>query len=38
MEPFLYYLLRVSIITMLFYGLYKLFFDKTTFHTINCNQ
>ncbi|MDD2300405.1 MAG: TonB-dependent receptor plug domain-containing protein [Fermentimonas sp.] len=35
MEPFLYYLLRVSIITMLFYGLYKLFFDKTTFHTIN---
>ncbi len=35
MEPFLYYLLRASIITALFYGFYKLFFGKNTFHNSN---
>lgn len=35
METFLYYLLRVSILTVLFYGFYKLLFSKTTFYSIN---
>ena len=35
MESFLYYLLRTSIIMALFYGFYKLFFGKNTFHNAN---
>ena len=35
MEQFLYYLLRASILMALFYGFYKLFFGKNTFHHFN---
>ncbi len=35
MEQFLYYLLRASIVMALFYGFYKLFFGKNTFHNFN---
>jgi len=35
METFLYYLLRVTIVTMSLYGFYKLLFSKTTFYTTN---
>lgn len=35
MEPFLYYLLRASVLVGLFWGFYKLFFARTTFHSIN---
>ncbi len=35
MEPFLYYLLRASVLTVLFYGLYRLFFVHYTFHAAN---
>ncbi len=35
MEQFLYYLLRASILMALFYGFYKLFFGKNTFHNFN---
>lgn len=35
MEPYLYYLLRASIVTVLFYVFYRLFFCKNTFHRIN---
>lgn len=35
MEPVLLYMLRSSIILSLFYGFYKLFFCKNTFHTVN---
>ena len=35
MEQFLYYLLRASVVMVLFYGFYKLFFGKNTFHRIN---
>lgn len=35
MEPFLYYLLRASVLTVLFYGLYRFFFVHYTFHAIN---
>lgn len=35
MEPYLYYLLRASVLMALFWGYYKLFFSKTTFHSIN---
>ena len=35
METFLYYLLRASIVLTLFYGFYKLFFGKNTFHHFN---
>ncbi len=35
METFLYYLLRASIVLALFYGFYKLFFGKNTFHHFN---
>lgn len=35
MESYLYYLLRASIVTVLFYGFYRLFFCKNTFHRIN---
>lgn len=35
MEPFLYYLLRATIVTALFYGFYKLLFSKVTFYAIN---
>lgn len=35
MEHFLYYLLRASVVMALFYGFYKLFFGKNTFHRIN---
>ena len=35
MEQFLYYLLRATITTALFYGFYKLLFSKTTFYAAN---
>ncbi len=35
MYPFLYYLLRASVVMMFFYGFYKLLFGKNTFHAIN---
>ncbi|MDO5665283.1 MAG: carboxypeptidase-like regulatory domain-containing protein [Bacteroidia bacterium] len=35
METFLYYLLRASVLMALFYGFYKLFFGKNTFHNFN---
>ncbi len=35
MEPFLFYLLRASVVMALFYGFYKLFFGKNTFHRMN---
>jgi beta-lactamase regulating signal transducer with metallopeptidase domain len=35
MENLLYYLLRASVSMALFYGFYKLFFSKNTFHDIN---
>jgi Antirepressor regulating drug resistance, predicted signal transduction N-terminal membrane component len=35
MESFLYYLLRASIVMALFYGFYKLFFGRNTFHNVN---
>ena len=35
MEQFLYYLLRTSILMALFYGFYKLFFGKNTFHNLH---
>lgn len=35
MEPLLYYLLRASIVMALFYGFYKLFFGRNTFHRAN---
>ena len=35
MEQFLYYLLRASVLMALFYGFYKLFFGKNTFHRFN---
>ena len=35
MENFLFYLLRVSVSMALFYGFYKLFFGKNSFHDIN---
>ncbi len=35
MEQFLYYLLRASVLMALFYGFYKLFFGKNTFHHFN---
>lgn len=35
MELFLYYLLRATIVTALFYGFYKLLFSKVTFYAIN---
>lgn len=35
MNDFLIYLLKVSLITNILYGLYWLMFRKTTFHTIN---
>jgi len=35
MQPFLYYLLRATIATALFYGFYKLLFSKTTFYAAN---
>lgn len=35
MEQFLFYLLRASVLMALFYGFYKLFFGKNTFHHFN---
>lgn len=35
METFLYYLLRASVLMALFYGFYRLFFGKNTFHHFN---
>lgn len=35
MEWFLYYLVRASFLMVLFWGFYKLFFARTTFHSIN---
>lgn len=35
MENLLYYLLRASVSMVLFYGFYKLFFAKNSFHAIN---
>jgi TonB-dependent SusC/RagA subfamily outer membrane receptor len=35
MESFLYYLLRASVLMVLFYGLYRLFFVHYTFHAAN---
>ena len=35
MEFFLFYLLRASVLLVLFYGLYKIFFSKNTFHHAN---
>ena len=35
MEPFLFYLLRASVVMALFYSFYKLFFGKNTFHRMN---
>lgn len=35
MELFLFYLLRASVLMVLFYGLYKIFFSKNTFHHVN---
>lgn len=35
MDPFLYFLLQASVVMMLFYAFYKLFFGKNTFHHIN---
>ena len=35
MQPILYYLLRITIVTALFYGFYKLLFSKTTFYAAN---
>lgn len=35
MEYLLYYLLRASVSMVLFYGFYKLFFGKNTFHAMN---
>ncbi len=35
MESFLFYLLRASVVMALFYGFYKLFFGKNTFHRMN---
>lgn len=35
MEQFLYYLLRASMLMALFYGFYKLFFGRNTFHHFN---
>lgn len=35
METFLYYLLRASVLMVLFYGFYKLFFSRNTFHNLN---
>lgn len=35
MELFLYYLLRASILMVLFYALYKFFFANNTFHDVN---
>ena len=35
MESLLYYLLRASIVMAVFYGFYKLFFSKNTFHKSN---
>lgn len=35
MELFLYWLLRATILTVLFYGLYKWFFANNTFHSVN---
>ena len=35
MENLLYYLLRASVSMVLFYGFYKLFFGKNTFHAMN---
>ncbi len=35
METFLYYLLRASVLMAFFYGFYRLFFGKNTFHRFN---
>ena len=35
MEHFLYYLLRASVVMILFYGFYKLLLSKITFHATN---
>lgn len=35
MEPFLYYLLRASVLMVLCYGLYRFFFANYTFHVAN---
>ena len=35
MEHFLYYLLRASVVMILFYGFYKLLWSKVTFHATN---
>lgn len=35
MEPFLYYLLRASVLMALFYGFYKLLLSGNTFHAVN---
>jgi len=35
MDSFFYYLLRASVVMILFYGIYKLLWSKVTFHATN---
>lgn len=35
MEPFLFYLLRTSVVMLILYGFYKLIFSRVTFYSLN---